>query len=235
MADKPSKKSSSVPWGMIALFAGLIGAAVYVVKIVLVEDSPRQKSAPVMVTLMKPPPPIVMKEKPIEPPKEVRKQDEIIDPEPRNESSTPQNTDNQDNTPAGDKLGLDAEGVAGSDAFGLVGKKGGRSLLAGGNGMGAISLMNKYAGYTQMVTTAIRKKVMKCLDEDGGIPRGKLQAVVRINVDTDGAIVGFRIIGSSGNNRMDEAVLRTLGSIKVGEPPPNGMPRTMDIRISSQG
>jgi protein TonB len=181
-------------------------------------------------------PPVVIKEKPPEPePIKEQKKEEIIDPEPKNESPSPPNADNQDNAPAGDKLGLDAEGAAGNDAFGLVGKKGGRSLLAGGNGFGTISLLNKYAGYTQIVTTVIRKKVMKYLDEEGGIPRGKLQTVVRISVDTDGAVVGYRIIGSSGNNRMDEAVLRTLGSVKISEPPPNGMPRTMDIRIVSQG
>ena len=111
------------------------------------------------------PPPVVIKEKPPEPEpvKETQKKEDIIDPEQKNESPAAPNADN-DNTPAGDKLGLDAEGGAGNDAFGLVGKKGGRSLLAGGNGMGAISLLNKYAGYTQILTTTIRKKVMKSLD-----------------------------------------------------------------------
>lgn len=234
MSDLPVKKPS-VSWGLIALMIVALGAGIYIIKIALADTEPRKKNTVATVTLLKPPP-VVIKEKPPEPEpvKETQKKEEIIDPMQKNESPAPSNDDN-DNTPAGDKLGLDAEGSAGNDAFGLVGKKGGRSLLSGGNGMGAISLMNKYAGYTQMVTTAIRKKVMKSLDEEGGIPKGKLQTVVRISVDTEGKIVGFKIIGSSGNNRMDEAVTRTLGSVKVGEPPPNGMPRTMDIRITSQG
>ena len=234
MSDMPVEKTP-VSWGLIALMIIVLGAGIYIVKIAMSDTEPRKKNTVATVTLLKPPP-VVIKEKPPEPEpvKEIQKKEDIIAPELKNESPAPSNADN-DNTPAGDKLGLDAEGGAGNDAFGLVGKKGGRSLLAGGNGMGAISLLNKYSGYTQMVATVIRKKVMKRLDEDGGIPRGKLQAVVRINVDTEGAVVGFRIIGSSGNNRMDEAVMRTLGSIKVGEPPPNGMPRTMDIRITSQG
>jgi protein TonB len=234
MSDMPEKKPS-VSWGLIALMIIVLGAGIYIVKIAMSDTAPRKKNTVATVTLMKPPP-VVIKEKPPEPEpvKETQKKEDIIDPEQKNESPAAPSADN-DNTPAGDKLGLDAEGGAGNDAFGLVGKKGGRSLLAGGNGMGAISLLNKYAGYTQILTTTIRKKVMKSLDEEGGIPKGKLQAVVRLSVDSDGAIVGFRIIGSSGNNRMDEAVLRTLGSIKISEPPPNGMPRTMDIRITSQG
>ena len=234
MSDMPDKKPS-VSWGLIALMIIVLGAGIYIVKVAMSDTVPRKKNTVATVTLMKPPP-VVIKEKPPEPEpvKETQKKEDIIDPEQKNESPATPNADN-DNTPAGDKLGLDAEGGAGNDAFGLVGKKGGRSLLAGGNGMGAISLLNKYAGYTQIVTTTIRKKVMKSLDEEGGIPKGKLQAVVRLSVDSDGAVVGFRIIGSSGNNRMDEVVLRTLGSIKISEPPPNGMPRTMDIRITSQG
>jgi len=234
MPNSPVKKSNSVPWGLIALMIVVLGAGIYIIKIVLADTRPRKKNSVAMVTLLKIPP-VVIKEKPPEPePVKIEKKEEIIDPEPQNESPTPKNADN-DNTPAGDKMGLDAEGVAGNDAFGLVGKKGGRSLTAGGNGFGASSLLNKYAGYTQIVTTAIRKKVMKYLDDEGGIPRGKLQAVVRISVDSDGTVVEYRIIGSSGNNRMDEAVLRTLGSMKINEPPPDGMPRKMDIRIASQG
>jgi protein TonB len=235
VSEIPAEKPSSVPWGLIALMVVVFGAGIYIIKTVMTDTTPRKKNTVSTVTLMKLPP-VVIKEKPPEPePIKEQKKEEIVDPEPKSESPSPPNADNQDNAPAGDKLGLDAEGAAGNDAFGLVGKKGGRSLLAGGNGFGTISLLNKYAGYTQIVTTVIRKKVMKYLDEEGGIPRGKLQTVVRISVDTDGAVVGYRIIGSSGNNRMDEAVLRTLGSVKISEPPPNGMPRTMDIRIVSQG
>jgi TonB family protein len=76
---------------------------------------------------------------------------------------------------------------------------------------------------------------MKRLNENGGIPKGKLQAVVRVSVDGDGAVVAYRIVGSSGNHRMDDAVEQSLGYLKISEPPPDGMPRTMDIKITSQG
>ena len=100
--------------------------------------------------------------------------------------------------------------------------------------MGRLSLLSKFGWYTQIVETEIRKKVMKHLDENGGIPRGKLQAVVQVSVNSAGSIVKYKIIGSSGNHKMDEAVNQSIGDIKISEPPPDGMPRTMSIRVTSQ-
>ncbi|WP_052700215.1 hypothetical protein [Methylocucumis oryzae] len=71
-----------------------------------------------------PPPPKV--EKPPEP--EVK--NEVEQPEPEPEEPLP---DVADEPPPGD-LGLDAEGTAGSDGFGLAARKGGRGLLGGGGG-----------------------------------------------------------------------------------------------------
>ena len=224
-------------WGLIVLVVVLLGGAAYIITMVLSGDAPRKRDSVATVTLLKPPP-VQVKEKPPEPEpvKEMQKKEEMIDPTPglQNES---QNNEN-DNTPAGENLGVDAEGKAGGDSFGLVGKKGGRSILAGDGGgrggMGRLSLLSKFGWYTQIVETEIRKKVMKHLDENGGIPKGKLQAVVQISVNSTGSIVKYKIIGSSGNHKMDEAVNQSIGDIKISEPPPDGMPRTMSIRVTSQ-
>ena len=231
MSDTQNKKSSPKSWGLIALMVVFVVVAVYIVKMVLSEDGLHKKSAVTTVTLLKPPPPVTVKEKPPEEIKQVEKKTEQTIEAPQDQPKGPEN----DNTPAGDKLGLDAEGKAGGDAFGLAGKKGGRSLLAGGDGMGRYSLLSRFAGYTKMVETEVRKKVMKRLDEDGGIPKGKLQTVVKISGDSNGSITGYKIIGSSGNNKMDETVKLSLANIRISEPPPEGMPRTMNIKISSQG
>ena len=229
------QEKKSISWVLIAVFILVTGVGAYIVKTVLSGDEPRKKNNVATVTLLKPPPPAVIKEKPPEPEpvKEIPKKEEILTPEV-NETQAPQN-DNQDNTPAGDRLGVDAEGGAGNDSFGLVGKKGGRSLIAGGQGIGNGSLLTKFAGYTQIVNTELRKKVMKLLDEEGGIPKGKLQAVVRVSIDMDGMVIEYRIIGSSGNSKMDEAVNRSLRAFRISEPPPDGMPRTMTIKITCQG
>jgi TonB family protein len=124
----------------------------------------------------------------------------------------------------------------------LVGRKGGRSILAGGGGSGRgggggsgkLSLMDKFGWYTQIVRTEISKEIRKHLDENSGIPRGKLRTVLRISLDSTGAVVQWRIIGSSGNYEMDEAVKQSIGDIRINEPPPEGMPRTMIIRVTEQ-
>ena len=231
-----TRKTSAVSWGLIALMVVLAGAAVYGVKVILSGDSPR-KNYVAQVTLLKPPPPPPVKEKLPEPdpPKEVQKKEEIIDPGPKNDPS-PQNTDNQDNTPAGDKLGLDAEGGAGGDSFGLVGKKGGRGITLGGSGgsMGRLSLMAKFAGYNHVAESEITKLVMKRLNEKIGIPKGQLQAVARIKLDSAGEIVDCKIIGSSGYHAVDETIKLALANMRISEPPPNGMPRKIDIKFTYQ-
>ena len=235
MSDKRNTQKSTVSWGLIALVVVFMGGAAFIIVNVLSGEGPRRRDNVATVTLLKPPPVQVKEKLPEpEPVKEMQKKEEIVDPTqgPKDE---PQNNEN-DNTPAGDKLGLDAEGKAGGDSFGLVGKKGGRNILSGdgGGGMGRLSLLSKFGWYTQIVETEIRKKVMKHLDENGGIPRGKLQAVVQVSVDSVGAIVKYKIIGSSGNHKMDDAVKQSIGDIKISEPPPEGMPRTMSIRVTSQ-
>ena len=226
-------KPSYMAWGILALMVVLAGVGASIVKSSLSDDSPHKKNSPVMVTLLKPPPPPQIKEKLPEPVKEIPKEEIYA---PTQEDSNPGPDD--DKAPAGDNLGVDAEGTAGGDAFGLVGKKGGRSILAGGGGsggMGRLSLLVKFAGYAHITEAEIRKKVMKQLDESGGIPKGKLQAGVRVRVDSSGAIIDFKIIGSSGNHKMDDAVQQALADTKLSEPPPDGMPRTMIIKITSQG
>lgn len=233
MSDKKIKKKSLVSWGLAALLAILVGAAVYIIMTVLSEDSPRKKRDVAVVTLLKPPP-VPVKEKLPEPEriKEVVKKEEIISPVP-GPTDEPRNAESDD-TPAGENLSLDAEGTAGSDGFGLGAKKGGRSLLAGGgDGMGRLSMMSKFGWYNHIVETEIRKVVMKFLDERGGMPKGKLQAVVRVSLDNKGSVVQYKIIGSSGNHKMDDAVIKSLVNIRISEPPPEGMPRTMNIRVTS--
>ncbi|NVN98834.1 MAG: TonB family protein, partial [Geobacteraceae bacterium] len=69
----------------------------------------------------------------------------------------------------------------------------------------------------------------------GGIPKGKLQAVVRITLDTKGKIVKYELVGTSGSRKMDDALRSTLAQIRISEPPPEGMPSGMTVRINSQG
>ncbi|RNC64535.1 MAG: TonB C-terminal domain-containing protein, partial [Desulfuromonadales bacterium] len=105
----------------------------------------------------------------------------------------------------------------------------------GGGGMNKLSLLAKYGWYTKKVQDEVRKKVKSILDESGGFPKGTYQTVVKLTLDVKGVVVDHRIVGSSGNARMDEAVRQSVPLVRISEAPPEGMPRTMTIKISSQG
>jgi outer membrane biosynthesis protein TonB len=237
MADskKKHKRAPYQNWlvpGVIGLFFLVVIS--FIVKVMMTNIGPRKKDQISTITLLKPP---EIKEKPPEPeiPKEVPKQ-EVIQDIPQQD--TPQNNQPDDDTPAGNDLGVDAEGGAGGDAFGLVGKKGGRSITLGGGGGGGVnrlSLLTKYGWYTQKIQEEIKKQVKKKMDQEGGLPKGKFQTLVKIVINAQGAVVKYHIVGPSGNSKIDEAVQAILGDIRISEPPPTGMPAGMTLKITSQG
>jgi len=133
-----------------------------------------------------------------------------------------------DAPPIDDLLGLDADGSGGMDGFGLKAKKGGRSLIGGDHG-------RRFAWYTAMIQKEINEQVREYLDENGGIPEGNLKAHVKIQLDESGQVILYKIIRTSGDKRMDDAVQGALAALSIREIPPMDMPRVMKFKISSQG
>jgi len=214
----------------------LVVAVVLLLKVMLSDSGSMKKTRISTVTLLKPPPPPEVKEKLPEP--EVVKQEQKVETPIQTPQDAPQNDQPADNTPPGADLGVDAEGSAGSDGFGLVGKKGGRALTLGGGGGGPVnrlSLMSKYGWYTAKIQDEVKRHMRRKLDAEGGIPKGKLQATIKIVLDPKGSIVKYQIIASSGDSRMDEALKASLAGFRISQPPPEGMPQGMTIRITSQG
>src|SRR5271157_5906780 len=133
-----AKKTRGVPWGLIAVMVVLVGTVVFFLKGIVSEDSRRKKDTISIVTLMKPPPtppPQEIKQKPPEPVKDMTRKEVVtqVIQDSTNPDAKPGGPD-KGPAPTGDTLGVDAEGTAGSDAFGLVGNRGGRSILGGGGG-----------------------------------------------------------------------------------------------------
>ncbi len=223
------KKRMYLIAGGIALV--LICISVFLVKLLLTDDGQKRNKQIQMVTVVKPPPPPKVKEKPPEP--EVEKKEEIIEPEQQEPEPEPMEEQASDEPPPGQDLGLDAEGGAGSDSFGLKAKKGGRSLIGGQ--FSKSSLLIKYGWYTRIIQNELRKKVNKYLEENGGIPDGDLKAIVQITLDETGNILEYAIVDTSGNAHMDEAVQSSLAIARISAPPPIGMPRTLKLKISAKG
>ena len=113
----------SIAGGLILIV--LIGFIIHFIS--NIKDKPEKKERKIQaISLTKPPPPPPPPPK-VEKPPEPEPEEKIEQPEPEPEDIP----DVADEPPPGD-LGLDAEGTAGSDGFGLAARKGGRGLFGGG-------------------------------------------------------------------------------------------------------
>ncbi|MFA7316504.1 MAG: TonB C-terminal domain-containing protein [Sulfuricella sp.] len=182
----------------------------------------QHKKPPQMVSLLPPPPP---------PPKQ-----EQIQPQEKLEEKTAEKMEQLEplsgpeqesaEAPPAQDLGVDAEGTAGGDNFGLVGRKGGRGLLAGGGGG------TGYGWYTNRISVDLQRMVNEIIQKEGGLPEGKWRTVVKIELEVTGKIKTFSIIGSSGNQKLDAAVNKALASANLTESLPPGMPRIMKLSFT---
>ncbi len=230
MPKKKFDKTRFVIWGVSGVVVlAFLGLAYGAFALLLSDDESRVRRVHT-VTLLKPPPPPKVKEKP--PEQEVKKKEEIIE---QQEEPEPEEMDEtvEDQGPMDDDLGLNADGTDGSDGFGLRAKKGGRDLIGGDFSMS--NLLRKYAWYTSILQEDLRKKVKQYMESHGGMPDGKLVAHVKISLQESGRVTGVTIEQSSGDKKMDKAVHEALLMTSVSEPPPEGMPRVLRLKISSKG
>jgi protein TonB len=129
-----------------------------------------------------------------------------------------------DQPPPGDQLGLDAEGVAGADGFGLLGRKGGRDLLGAGSS-------DQYSWYGQVLKSDLIDKLAEIRD----IRRDRYSVVVRLWLAPDGRIQKFKVMNSTGDTELDRDLVAALKSLdRVSETPPDGLPQPVRLRIVSR-
>jgi protein TonB len=197
----------------------VIVAAVVVALVVLIRNWMVTKPDPHRqvvqeVRIIRPPPPPPPPE--VEPPPPPEEQVDVPEPAPTPETPS-------DEPPPGDRLGLDAEGTAGADGFGLVARKGGRDLLASGS-----SAFNWYAN-------VIKGELLGQLEQDSRARRGSYSVSVRIWVRADGSIERYRLAQSTGDVARDKAIEAALGRIgRFSQPPPPDMPQPVSLRLVSR-
>jgi periplasmic protein TonB len=204
---------------------GIIGAVVVVaVTVGLIWfvrgmlKEPEQPSRPVaqVVQIVRPPPPPEEPPPPPPPPPE----EEIDEPLPQD---TPEDAPPDDAAPA-ETLGLDAEGVAGSDGFGLAARRGGRDIVGGGG--------SAFAWYT----TLLKDSILDTLSNDDRIRKGSYQVTVRVWLATDGRVERIALTQPTGNRDLDGAIEQALGRLgKMRDSPPLEMPQPVTLRIVSRG
>jgi protein TonB len=166
------------------------------------------------VHLIRPPPPPDTPPPPPPPEEKVDVQQPTEQPDP-----TP-----TDEPPPSQQLGLDAEGGAGSDAFGLLGNKGGREITASGG-----SAISWYAGL-------LKNEITEQLTSDKEVRSGQYAVTVRVWVRPDGSIDSVRIVQGSGDRVRDRAIENALNRItRLSQAPPPDMPEPINLRIVSHG
>ena len=233
---KQKKKSPIITTAVVLLFFVVLGCGfAYLIS----SDRGRGKKVFISkVELVRP----NLPDKPPPPPKE-----KLPEPEAQKQAIvTPQDMAPQQAGPKGDDkpapegpLGLEGEGGAGSDGFGLVGRgKGGRDVTTLGTGFGRggsdqAALQRRFGWYTRIVGEELNKLVRKRLEENGGMPKGTAEVEVWIEMDEQGKIADYRIIRSSGNKAMDEAV-KALKYARISQPLPKGIYTGMNYKITSR-
>jgi periplasmic protein TonB len=191
------------------------GAAVYFISQFMESPPPQPKKVIQQVRLIRPPPPPPKVEEP--PPPEVEEEKvDVPEPEPAPESPS-------DQPPPGDLLGLDADGVAGADGFGLAARRGGRDLLATGG--------DRFAWYAGM----LKEDLISFLAEHRDIRSRAYSVNVRLWLDGKGAVTRVSLTSSTGDKNLDRELEALLGSMeRVAEAPPADLPQPVQVRIVSR-
>ena len=202
-------------------FSLLIVVAVYFLQDIF-KKPPQTKKVVQQITMIQPPPPPPPEQKPPEP--EVQ-EEKIEEPQPEQE---PEPTPEQADEPPAAELGLDADGAAGSDAFGLAAHKGGRSILGGGGG-------NAIIWYGGQIKRQLEDSLQTLLADT---PAAKSSYTVEIDVwvDAAGHIQRSELAAGSGKTDVDQAILGALPKIKagIGKAPPENMPQPIKIRLTAR-
>jgi protein TonB len=196
----------------------LSGVVVGSLRNMLSGGPPPTKKVVQEIHIIRPPPPPPDEPPPPPPP-----------PEEKVDIATPQDKPDptpSDDPPPSEQLGLDAEGGAGGDAFGLAGNKGGRDLLAGGGGG---SVFGWYAGL-------LKNAILDSLEAESRARNGGYSVLVKVWVRQDGTIDRVHLEQSSGDRDRDRAIETALSRItRLSQAPPPDMPEPIILRIAAHG
>jgi protein TonB len=216
----PKRKKSPV----MPIVLGLVVVIVFVGGILFIRSflggpTTQQPKVVQEVHLIRPPPPPPPEEKPPPPPPPEEK---VITPQDQPKPDpTP---DNQ--PPPSQNLGLDTEGGAGGDAFGLVGNAGGRDLLAGGGPGSAV------AWYGNIIKNEVEER----LSSDKNLRKGNYQCALRIWFNRDGSVEKITLIKSTGDRDRDRLIEADLSELsRLSQPPPAGVPSPFTLAVTSHG
>jgi hypothetical protein len=142
-----------------------------------------------------------------------------------------------DSPPVDDRLGVDADGTAGSDSFGLAAKRGGRNITiigetGGGGGRGGrLDPRIEFAGYAAGLERALQEQLQRLPD----VREEEFSVVVRLWIARDGKVSRWEFARGTDRVRVEALLSRAFGSMpSLREPPPDAMPQPVVLRVMSR-
>jgi len=222
--DKKTIWLRRLPIILGVLLALLVGVGIYIIQGKF-EKPVQTKKQIQQITVIQPPPPPPPPPPEQKPPEPEPEEEKIPEPEPEPE---PEPAPEESQEPAGEELGVDAEGGAGSDGFGLVGKKGGRSLLGGSGG----SAILWYGG---QVKRQLGDELQPLLS-DTKARSANYSVVINVWIGADGRVSKAELASSSGISDVDRSIREALTQLhfSVAKAPPQNMPQPLKIKVTSK-
>lgn len=210
--EQEGSARSNVIFAVVAIV--LLGSGIWWLQGLLSSEAkPAKQVVEIQVIRPPPPPPPEVEEEP--PPEMEEEEVDIPEPEPEPLPDIPDMPD----APPAEQLGLDAEGVAGSDAFGLLANRGGRGLI-GGEGA--------FRWYAQKV----KDQISGYLGKQEEVLQSSYKVRVLLWLDENGRVARLRLASSSGDPEIDRLLKEKLGELKrFDEAPPPGLPQPISIRV----
>lgn len=174
------------------------------------DDSPPPKKVVQQITVIAPPPP---------PPPPPEKEPEVQEPEEEEvieemDEAMPDESMDED---VGSDLGLDADGAAGGDGFGLLARKGGRGLLSGGYG------------------SLVKQEINTMLVDEERLRGKEYTVILSLWISPTGDIERYKIDRRSAEKEVVaalESALTRLGSFSSGAPLEE--PQPIRLRLKSR-
>ncbi len=167
------------------------------------------------ISIVQPPPPPPPPK--VEQPEPEIEEIELEEPEPEQMADDVAESDES----MGEELGLDADGVAGSDGFGLKANRGGRGLIGA----------DPNAWYAGIIT----RDLQSFLSDQDTVRVGEYSVVVSIWLNDDGLIQDSELLSGTNDPVLDAALRDALSTgVQISRQPPEGLPQPVRLRITSR-
>jgi periplasmic protein TonB len=219
---------------VIGVVLAAIGAGLWFAFQALMSGPKKVKPNAQQITLVKPnlppPPPPKPPEKLPEPPK-IKEEVKIDQPK--------QDTPKADEPPPAAKLGVDSDATGTGDGFGLAANRGGRDVTQSGGtvgtgtgtGTGTGAARASYVFYRDVVTRHLNdvlNRVPDLKDEDALVN-------LLLWIDASGKVEKIELIqGQVASDRANLIRSTVLASPALRQPPPEGMPQPVRVRVRIQ-